>query len=174
MWISVKRSQQAEWKKKFQKKKVVLSYKVTSSTLGLLQFTETQPVKIPPEVQWWRFQEVTKEPNNNGRNCRSSDNVGVYDSTIRKILSSYGRAARQKPPLTKWNINSSTAKNLDYLKTCFSMDGLIFVFFDMGPLTFSLQLAHYSKIKNNTPIVRHGGGIVMVWGSFAASETFHY
>ena len=71
-----------------------------------------RPTNITPRAQQRLIQEVTKEPTTTSKELQASlasVKVSVHDSTLRKRLGKngiHGRVPRQKPLLTKKNINA--------------------------------------------------------------------
>ncbi|KAK3530954.1 hypothetical protein QTP70_007256 [Hemibagrus guttatus] len=143
-----------------------------------------RPTKMTPRVQRQLIQEVTKDPTTTSKELQASlasVKVSVHDSTIRKRLGKnglHGRVPRRKPLLSKKNIKarlSFARKHLDdpqdFWENTLWPD-------ETKMRLFGRSVSHYVWRKSNTafqkknitPTVKYGGGSVMVWGCFAASE----
>ena len=135
------------------------------------------PTKIPPRVHQQLIQEVIKEPRLTSKEPQASC---VHDSTIRKTLGRngiHGRVARQKPLLTKKNTKARLIfgkKHLDHSedfwdKILWTDESKVELFGRQGSGYIWRKANTAFHNKNIIPIVKHGGGSVMVWGCFAAS-----
>ena len=136
--------------------------------------------KITQRAQRRLIQEVTTDPTTTSRELQASlasVKVSVHDSTIRKRLGKnglHGRFPRRKPLLSQKHIKAClifARKHLDdpqdfWENTLWTDERKVEL--------FGRCVSHYIsntafQKKNVKPIVKYGGGSVMVWGCFAAS-----
>ncbi len=142
------------------------------------------PTKITPRAQWRLIQEIIKEPRTTSKELQASlasIKVSVHDSTIIKRLgknSIHRRVPRQKPLLTKKNTKARLTFAKTYLDYAQDFWENIMWTDESKVELFGRCVSRYIWCKTNTafhkkniiPTFKHGGGTVMVWGCFAASE----
>lgn len=162
-------------------RKIIYKWRRFQTTANL--FRPGRPSKFSPRADRKMLKEVSKNPRMSSRDLQvalATVDVKVHESTIRKRLHKFdlhGRCARRKPLLSRKNIrarlkfaNEHLGKDQHFWNNVLWTDESKVELFGHSTRRHVWRKPKTAfDHKNLIPTVKHGGGNIMVWGSFAAS-----